>query len=448
MKTGYLFICLLLAMNIYAQGFVRSPYQDFQMVNQLVADFTGDEKPDVLGVQVSFSGPDKVVLQVNNGAVPLTFSQKPLGLNIDVYGFPVAADMDGDMDMDIIVADGAGLQLYLLRNDGAGNFTPDSLGISGSDILRIADIDMDTDLDIIGVNDTENTLNLYLNDGNLNFTVQNIPNNSGNIDLLEVDDLDGDNDQDILLGLDQSTGDHIVLYKNNGSNNFEKKVVAANSYSSIEGLLIDDIDSDGKKDILAIRTNYCDAFLNKDNLSFEKKSVAAINDFLISVQTGDYNGDGLRDVIIGTNSNGISWYKNLSNTTLEFEKLTVGGVAPAYSIVNSDLDNDNDIDIVVTNGDFWWYENTIEQGPVGTVDLSQNQAVVFPNPFKDVIYLKNLKTDFYRFEIFDLLGKKLYASEIRSDSVDLSTLNPGTYMLLLINKSAGQSISKLILKQE
>lgn len=87
-------------------------------------------------------------------------------------------------------------------------------------------------------------------------------------------------------------------------------------------------------------------------------------------------------------------------------------------------------------GNFTWGETedycvTIDSDEVGIDKLSAGELYVYPNPSKGVVYFnwtsKNVKATI---SITDLVGKRMYSSDINSDitTVDISTLSTGTYL--------------------
>lgn len=67
----------------------------------------------------------------------------------------------------------------------------------------------------------------------------------------------------------------------------------------------------------------------------------------------------------------------------------------------------------------------------GTEDFQNLEFRLYPNPANEqiTIELKDASTS-YDISIFDVLGKKVYASEIqKSENIDVSSLAQGTYML-------------------
>lgn len=436
---------LLAASQLNAQGFTISPYQDYSLSSPIAADFTGDSLPDVLGLQ--FTSPPKVVLQVNKGTQPISFAEKNLGLSFETTGRPAAADLDGDTDLDVVIAKGSNLDLFLLRNDNSGNFTMDSLGVSGTSSFLIADVDHDDDLDIVGFNGANGAIKVYFNDGALHFTTVTVLASSSNLEVFDIGDLDGDKDVDIAVGFYQFSGKQIVLYTNKDNNTFEEKVLVNNNFSSISGLRIGDLNNDGKNDIIAVKFFTCDAFINNGNLSFTQKNLFSPSGIIRSLLLGDYNGDGKKDIVLGFNSSNITWYKNLSNSTLEFSAQNVGSVQPAFSMVNADLDRDGDTDLVVSNGEFWWYENIISQ-EVSTVTFPDAAINIYPNPFRNRIYLNNIENGSYYLTLTDAMGRQVYATAVTTKEIELPTIPTGLYFLQLSEARSGLSRSVVMVKSE
>ena len=126
-----------------------------------------------------------------------------------------AADLNGDGTIDLVFANGAGfdkgdntsdLPQQAFINDGT-KMTDISASIFG-DVTRAAravklrDIDRDGDNDIILGTTWETQSQLYLNDGGgtfANVTAMNLPQGPASVGDLEVGDIDGDGDLDIVL---------------------------------------------------------------------------------------------------------------------------------------------------------------------------------------------------------------------------------------------------------
>jgi Ca2+-binding RTX toxin-like protein len=113
----------------------------------------------------------------NNGNgtwTQLTGAANPLDGIVDVYfADPTGIDYDGDGDIDIVSGSSYG-DTYAIRNDGGGNFTFVSGGgrpfagvtfdVGGFSSITSGDVDGDGDLDLV-VGEADGILNVFLNNG-------------------------------------------------------------------------------------------------------------------------------------------------------------------------------------------------------------------------------------------------------------------------------------------
>ena len=438
MKTKLtLFVILLFSVSLFSQDFTRGPFQNFTLGSPVLDDFNGDGKVDVFGVKFFFSTPYNVALQLNTSDTStIDFTEKELGFDFDGSGQPAAGDLDGDGDVDIVVARRTDAKLFVLINDGNANFTLDSIDLAGADVLKIVDIDGDNDMDILGINTENNSFHLYANVGPQTLSLTTLLSNSDGLAIFDVADMDNDADLDIVLGYSQFSGSPVAILENNNNGSFTEKSLS-NTLGRMEDFSIRDIDQDGLKDIIALQFNNTTALLNEGNFQFETQQLFERITLLRSMEAGDYNGDGKIDVVLGSNSEGITWHQNLSTaSSFEFDTRMIAGISPTFNILNGDLDNDGDLDLVVSNGDFWWMENVMEQVMVNTNSITKNEISISPNPFHNHIQFGNLPSGFDKLSITDILGKKILDVKMNSNTIDVSHLNPGTYFITVANSKA------------
>jgi hypothetical protein len=137
------------------------------------------------------------------------------GLSMDAR--PV--DVDGDGDLDIIIANEHRANILLL-NDGSGHFSDASdarlpRGEHDSEDIGIADFDGDGDPDIVVVSEDDQTNELYLNDGNGFFSdaSDRLPV-TGTSNAVLVMDLTGNGHVDIVIG---NNGRNVLLENRGGA---------------------------------------------------------------------------------------------------------------------------------------------------------------------------------------------------------------------------------------
>ena len=227
------------------------------------------------------------------------------------------ADIDGDGDLDVLYSgnDGQGLifltTIHLYKNDGIGNFievtthpfSPISIGD-----LKFADVDGDNDQDVLIVGYAYDPVNgvlaqsarLYLNDGTGNFTYQGgtpfVANQNCEIAFA---DIDSDNDLDVCIVGRYSS----ALYTNDGSGSF---TLSTTFSPLVEGqVAFGDVNGDNHKDLL---------------IAGKKLS----NIFVTELYTN--NGSGTFTLVNGTPFTGIN----------------------DGQLIIKDIDGDNDNDIFLT----------------------------------------------------------------------------------------------------
>lgn len=126
-----------------------------------------------------------------------------------------AADLDGDGFIDVVFACGDGMvegapndirpQRYLHNADGTGLEDGTIVGFTDQDLhgraIKARDIDRDGDIDIVLGTTWQSQSQLYLNDGAGTFTLgtAGLPKLLASVGDLEIGDVDGDDDLDIVL---------------------------------------------------------------------------------------------------------------------------------------------------------------------------------------------------------------------------------------------------------
>ena len=179
------------------------------------ADLDGDLDRDLAVANISS---DNVTILKNNGAggfkqpptSPETAGDSPLSV--------AAADLDGDGDRDLAVANFFDNNVTILKNTGAGNFnqpasSPEFVGLQPSSVVA-ADFDNDGDRDLATTNSAAATVTILENAGNANFTQPaTSPEGAGSGAYSSVV-ADFDTDLDLDLAITNYVDGNVTVLKN------------------------------------------------------------------------------------------------------------------------------------------------------------------------------------------------------------------------------------------
>jgi hypothetical protein len=217
-------------------------------------DIDGDGDLDLVLTGDSNQGPSATVYE-NQGGGTLA----PIGANLTgvEFGSSTFGDIDGDGDLDLLVT-GADADFNstatLYENQGGGTFAPMGAGLTGvrGSASAIADLDGDGDQDLVVTGEDDGgtpTATIYENDGQGTFTP-----NAGLLDGVEVGsidvgDVDGDNDPDLVVTGFSNQGRSAKIYENDGTGGFvplNAGLTGVGRSASRFG----DVDEDGDLDLL------------------------------------------------------------------------------------------------------------------------------------------------------------------------------------------------------
>lgn len=276
-------------------------------------------------------------------------------------------DVNNDHFIDCFISNGprGGQNNMLFLNDQKGSFTRitnDSIVTDGkpSDGATFADVDNDGDLDAFVVN-WYNVNNLfYLNDGKGQFkriTEGTWVNDKGYSETAAFGDYDNDGFVDLYVTNSEGYKCNF-LYRNNKDASFarimEGSPVTDTSYSRCASWC--DMDNDGDLDLFVTNENKQpeNLYRNDGKGHFTKLTEGALltdGGNTTSASWADMDNDGDLDVFLCNDGGFNSLFKNDGN--FHFTKITTDTVAQtsahSFSSAWSDVDNDGDLDLFVTN---------------------------------------------------------------------------------------------------
>ncbi|CAM9302784.1 unnamed protein product, partial [Ectocarpus sp. 8 AP-2014] len=314
-------------------------------------------------------------------------------------------DLDGDGSPDVVVAFQTTFQLTWFSNlDGLGEFSV------GTDIdtyedgdqsrsVKVADLDGDGDLDVIMASKLGDRVTWYENtDGEGTFALgHNISTTTNGAITLALADLDGDDDLDIVSA---SVFSGLAWYENsNGSGAFSLGVSleSADDPAGGKDVVTADIDGDGDIDIIAASFDgnhtagsFPDGRIlwleNDGSGSFAEGKDIGLLESARNVVAVDLDNDGDIDLVACDGVGGsIVWYENTDGTGNFSEAIDITTDVGVHSLIAVDLDSDGDIDIATANrddGHVTWYENLlieIDDGDGGG-DATGTTATTSPTP--------------------------------------------------------------------
>ncbi|MEM1178345.1 MAG: Calx-beta domain-containing protein [Acidobacteriota bacterium] len=241
------------------------------------------------------------------------------------------------------------------------------------DVLA-GDLDGDGVPDLAGLDDGAVRYLLNGGDGST-WTNVTLNTNVGWPRQLEIDDLDGDGDNDIVY-TDWETS-RVHWFRNNGGGSFSGRLTVG-TVSRADGL--DAVDFDGDTDIDLLVTSRRDGryfwFENRNGLG-TSWSRHEIQDRLAgpeAVKAADIDGDGDLDVIGGGTEDGgqLVWIENTVGDRSEWAVRTIDPAGWFTAVLGADVDLDGDLDVVIqeTNADppgsafdaVVWFENLDGKG--------------------------------------------------------------------------------------
>jgi hypothetical protein len=200
------------------------------------------------------------LLWINNGDGIFsdeTNTRLPLATNSSFHA--AFGDLDSDGDLDLVIgnvgSNGAGQQNRLLINNGSGVFTDETtIQLPAlSDItlaLALEDLDGDSDLDIVVANRTPAGSKILVNDGVGFFADQTVqrfstpPPFAGDV---VVADVNGDGSKDIIFA--SISGGPLVFINSGGGDFTEETNTRTPTFSDSHGLAVADVDTDGDVDV-------------------------------------------------------------------------------------------------------------------------------------------------------------------------------------------------------
>ena len=206
-----------------------------------------------------------------------------------------STDINGDGNLDIVVADYGSGQIMLQLGNGEGGFTEEviSTNVTGPSSLALGDFDGDGVTDIAFSDYNSDEISILIGNGDGSFEDEvNIATGTPTPVSLASGDLDNDGLSDLVMT--NEDGQLFTLYSN-GNGSFESSQIGSPAPDMTQGLELADIDNDGRLDILAANSEGSSevyTFLSNGERGYSAGTTVTTNEEARYLAVGDINGDG------------------------------------------------------------------------------------------------------------------------------------------------------------
>lgn len=309
------------------------------------ADFNGDGYIDLAVAKWGFDG--DVVIMLNQGDG--TFAP---GVDYPARFGPsdiTTGDMNNDGNADVIVTDRFDSFIVILHGNGDGTFMPFTGRYVGEqpEGVEVGDMNGDGHLDLLAVSSFSNELGVSLNDGNGSYGNPAYYPVGSDPRRVRVADIDGDTDLDVVVV--SRSSHNATVYKNDGGGVLSVHATVGVDFLPLD-LRLTDLDADGSPDILVSNENERDIkiLINDGAGNFAPDTGAGpYIGSARSVWAADMNGDGLVDIVAGSDrAHAIS----LQRADGSFDSSYSLSEIPRGWARYADLNGDGAMDIVASNG--------------------------------------------------------------------------------------------------
>ncbi|RMD50438.1 MAG: T9SS C-terminal target domain-containing protein [Ignavibacteria bacterium] len=346
-----------------------------------VADFNNDGMNDIVIAQYT---ENEISVWRNTTSVydtNLTFVQDNSVQSVTMPGGIDVGDFDNDGLIDVICSNFTERQLTILKNSSTlgGNIVLAPFKITkvfdGPSTVGLIDINQDNLLDIITSNIKDRSITYIYhseitpNDGIEYGVPTSISNNRKQIYDFGIGDVDGDGDNDIVgVSLDSTM---TVWVRENEVYN---QSYTLNLNASMNDLLLEDIDGDGKKDFLVTSSKDSSIYVlinssiaSTKQYSWSKQYHIFTGKMPTSITSSDINHDGRKDIIVANSeSNTITIVYNdyiLLNDGLQFSRKDFDSKGKIMDISVADFNRDGLPDVATGEWDSSGVTIFVNQSP-------------------------------------------------------------------------------------
>ncbi len=399
------------------------------------ADINNDGRVDIVGAGMDGN---RIAWWRNDGGTPVIWTMQTVDSVFSGAIFVHAADIDTDGRIDILACAWSGNEIAWWRNEGGDPpaWTKQTIetGFVNAHEACAADIDDDGDLDVIAVSAGNDEVAWWRNDGGspIQWFKEKIDSTFDGARSVRVADLNADGRLD-ACGAAFLAND-VVAWFQNADSSWTRQTI---DYNLAMAHMVDlaDIDGDADIDILAVGYNssYVYWYRNDGGSPITWTKLAVAGNFLggLGVCCADVDGDGIMDALAASDyRDDVAWWRNDgANPPVWTLQLIDGSFDGAWPIAACDIDDDTDTDVISAAyyaDDIAWFENI----PTG---ITEEHAGDMPLPYRPPSIVRG--------QIQMPAGRSGVVFDVSGRTVSPSHVQPGIYFVMIDGIMRGKVMS-------
>jgi hypothetical protein len=372
-----LFACIAGAVALQLSA-IAGPYVGFSTAPILVVgkrarflvtgDFNGDGLPDVAVTGIGSNNVD-VVLSCTTGTNCVNGFLPPVSYAVGTAMAVATADVNGDGNLDLLVASAGGNTVSLLLGHGDGTFATAKCSSGGGLCFTgLGPVALATgnfrgrtkEVDMVVANSAANNIQVFLGNG-VNFGAPTTYKVGNGPTSVAVADVNGDGFPDIVVT--NGTDNTLTVLLGNGQGKFTAKAPIATGATPVS-VAIADFNGDSIPDLAVANSvgNSVSIFLGVGNGTFQTPTNISAGLYPQSVAIADLNNDGKFDLAVADGSgNNVTALLGNGNGTFQPGVQFASGAKTVFAAI-ADINGDGKPDLVVANADLVPGEVTILYG--------------------------------------------------------------------------------------